>query len=350
MSSSSSSQVWLVIDSQTFGGIETHVLELAKGLKQFEIEVKVWLLRHYSHPAQLAQQLKQANIAVDYLDQDGDNYFLSLLSKVKHHRPVALHAHGYKASVTCKAIRLLTGINQVSTYHAGETPKGKVWLYDAIDRYSGFVSSHSIVVSDAIAAKLPYSSVYFNNFVDSTILQASSGEQIAFVGRLSEEKAPDRFVELARLNKSLNFDVYGSGAMEARLKSTAPDNVVFHGHQTDMAQVWDNIGLLIICSRYEGLPMAALEAMARGIPVLALNVGNLSKLIQHQSNGYLVDSMAQLNQSLSEFINLDNNARKILKSNAITTIEQHFSPSAVIPQLLAIYSPNQCQTDCQIEK
>ena len=350
MSSNSSDQVWLVIDSQTFGGIETHVLELAKGLKLFNIHVQVWLLRRYPNHNQLKQQLEQANVSVDYLDRDKQHCVFQLRDLIQTQRPTVVHAHGYKASIICKLLHLITGVAQITTYHAGETPKGKVWFYDLMDRYSCFLSTHSLAVSHAIMAKLPSRSVCFNNFIDNHQLSISTGQQIAFVGRLSEEKAPDRFIEIARLNHELNFDVYGSGPMETAITDCAPINVRFHGHQSDMSSIWPNVGLLVICSRFEGLPMAALEAMARGIPVLALNVGNLNKLIRHQHNGFLVNSMEELNQQLQDFVSLDSHQRSTLQRNAVATVEQHFSPSAIIPQMLELYFTKQFQTDSQIEK
>ncbi|MEI8597444.1 hypothetical protein P4S64_06875 [Vibrio sp. M60_M31a] len=57
MSNNSCNEVWLVIDSLTFGGIETHVLELANGLKHFEVPVKVMFLRSYSKPQLLKDKL-----------------------------------------------------------------------------------------------------------------------------------------------------------------------------------------------------------------------------------------------------------------------------------------------------
>ncbi|MFM2590007.1 glycosyltransferase family 4 protein [Vibrio sp. TBV020] len=350
MNTKRSNQVWLIVDSLTFGGIETHLLELANGLKQHKVPVKVWLVKRYSSEPQLVNKLQALGIDVGYLNQPETHYLRYFIHLIKTQRPAVIHAHGYKASLLSKVARVLTGVKQISTYHAGETPSGKVWIYDAIDRYSAFVSNHSISVSDKISQKLPVSSAMFNNFIDDNDLPQSSGTSIAFVGRLSIEKGPDRFLKLAQLNPTLNFDVYGDGPMASELQSEATRNITFHGHQTDMAAIWENIRVLIICSRYEGLPMTALEAMGRSIPVISLDIGNLSHLIQHQQNGFIVGSMDELNESLSRFISLDTKQLASIKTEARQTIKLAYSASAVIPQLLDLYFTSQCHSDFQIEK
>lgn len=341
MSSNSSDEVWLVIDSLTFGGIETHVLELAKGLKQFQIPVKVLFLCSYPQKQLLKEKLEANQIPTKHLDGDGHSYFSTLLHLVRTQRPALLHAHGYKASITTKLIRLLTGVRQISTYHAGETPSGKVWLYDFIDRITSFVSEHSISVSDKIAQKLVSRSVCFKNFIDTRDIQLSTGKQIAFVGRLSHEKGPDRFIKLAKANRQLKFDFYGSGVLEDELKQVATENVRFHGHQNNMNAIWPNVGVLVICSRFEGLPMTALEAMARGITVFSLNVGNMPSLIHHR-NGYLVNDMDELGVALASFLSQDEKQTAHLKQQAVETVEQSYSQSAVIPQILELYFPRAC--------
>ncbi|WP_391090100.1 glycosyltransferase [Vibrio sp. NH-UV-68] len=337
MSNNWCDEVWLLIDSLTFGGIETHVVELAHGLKQANVSVKVLLLRRYQQQSLVADKLSDAKIQVEFLDTEG-HYFHTLLSRIRQQPPTVIHCHGYKASLIGKAMRLLTSVAQISTYHAGETPTGKVWLYDLFDRYSAFISCHSIAVSNKVAAKVKAKAVVFNNFVSVDSTQPADGEQIAFVGRLSYEKAPDRFIELAQLNPALSFDVYGSGPMENELQACCVNNVCFHGHQSHMDSIWPSIGLLIICSRFEGLPMTALEAMSRGIVVISLDVGNMSQLIEHRRNGYIVSSMAQLQQSIHQYLSLTPTERQSLKDNAITTVNHHYSPQAVIPQIRQLYS------------
>ncbi|GAM60045.1 glycosyltransferase sypH [Vibrio ishigakensis] len=71
-----------------------------------------------------------------------------------------------------------------------------------------------------------------------------------------------------------------------------------------MSSVYPRLDLLLITSRYEGLPMTALEAMARGVPVASLDVGDISKLVKHNQNGFVVsdvEALATVSQTGSLF-------------------------------------------------
>ena len=83
--------------------------------------------------------------------------------------------------------------------------------------------------------------------------------------------------------------------------------------------------------------MAALEAMARGIPVIATNVGNLPQLIEHQTNGYIAQSETQLQTCLIEWLGLSSQEKYVMSQKARNTIIEQYSPQAVIPQILACY-------------
>ncbi|WKY56776.1 glycosyltransferase family 4 protein [Vibrio sp. SNU_ST1] len=348
-------EIWLLIDSQTFGGIETHVLELAQGLMsesaQYSDAIRIVLLTKFNPEAIIVEKLKGLNIPYSYLSDlascaagSSSNSATQIKRAVQHYQPRLIHAHGYKASLVSKLIKLpprLNNTKQITTYHAGETPTGKVWLYDWLDRYSSFLSDQSLVVSEKIKAKVPCKTYLLNNFVKVPSglidIPSSSPLHVGFVGRLSHEKAPDRFVALAKQFPDIQFDLFGDGPEMDTLVKSHTDNVTFHGHQTNMEGVWNPIDLLIIPSRFEGLPMAALEAMIRGIPVLATSVGNLPKLIEHQVNGYLANSETELEQFLSLWISLSIEQRDSLRSNAIETVKNQYSPQAVVPQLLEIY-------------
>lgn len=327
-------EIWLLLDSASVGGIETHVLELARGLQKHYITVRVVFMKcHGAHP--LVAMLEKHSIPYTIASQN-DN---SLLSLCKCYKPAIIHTHGYKAGIIGRLIARYLGINSVSTSHVGEKPRGKLALYDCLDRYTSFLAACVFSVSPEIAKRLPCQSKLIENFVDIDSAQPSSGRQIAFVGRLSHEKGPDIFRDIACQQATLAFHVYGHGPMGQGLKAHSTENMIYHGFQQNMNLVWKQVGLLLITSRYEGLPMAAIEAMARGIPVLAANVGALDSLIDHGKNGWLVKP-----GDVDEFINyleywqgLSKTQQDTMRQAAINKVKQHFSSEAIIPKYIQCY-------------
>lgn len=329
-------EIWQLIDSREPGGIETHVLQLAVSLAEFgERPRVVFLDDHGEHP--LRGLLEQHAIPVTVLD----GRMQALWRALQAHRPRVLHTHGYKAGLSGRlAARLVGGIRVFSTYHAGETPAGRVALYDRLDRYTAWLAHGVYAVSHAIATRIPGRPPVLNNFVDTASAARSTGTAIAFVGRLSAEKGPDRFVDLARRRPDTLFHVYGDGPLGDALRQAAPPNLVFHGQQASMGGAWQDIGLLVMPSRHEGLPMAALEAMARGIAVLASAVGGLPDLIDDDRNGWTVDPSDSegFAERLAQWTRMSEQRRREIGSAAIATIERGYSSRAVVPGILAAYT------------
>jgi glycosyltransferase involved in cell wall biosynthesis len=50
-----------------------------------------------------------------------------------------------------------------------------------------------------------------------------------------------------------------------------------------------SLDLLLVPSTAEGLPTVALEAMARGVPVLATPAGGTGELVKHERTGFLLE-------------------------------------------------------------
>lgn len=333
--------LWLLIDSRVFGGIESHVLQLAQGLLLHEQPVVIVILQRYPNDSPLLEKL--TNMAIPYciLSDLAPQHLLSqaLLAALHCYQPLRIHAHGYKASLLSRLAVRLSGlsIGQFTTYHAGETPSGRVKVYDWCDRYTAFLSDHTFSVSAAIARKVPFHTTQMNNFVDTNKLILQYGEQIAFVGRLSPEKGPERMLTIAASLPDMMFDVYGDGPCYDDLLAQSPSNIRWHGHQTHMHHVWPTIGILILCSRAEGLPLAALEAMAQGIVVIASPVGELPTFIQHGRNGFLAENEQAFCHALRHWQTLSEQEQLALRLKARESVIADYSATAVIPQLLAHY-------------
>jgi len=116
---------------------------------------------------------------------------------------------------------------------------------------------------------------------------------IITVARLAEQKG-QRFL-LAALQSLPNACVVlvGDGPDRAQLERQARDlglhdRVVFLGQRADVAELLACCDLAVLPSLFEGLPLAALEAMAAGKPVVATNIGGTSEAIEHGVTGLLV--------------------------------------------------------------
>ncbi len=328
-------EIWLLLDSKNNGGIETHILQLATGLQQRDIKVKVIFLNNYG-PHPLKDDLNKQSVENESLD----GKISTLRNKLKYNSPKILHTHGYKAGVLGKIISRMESIPVVSTYHSGDKGTGKLYFYGLIDRITSCISNKNYAVSQDISRSLIGHSEILNNFINMDNINMSRGSRIAYVGRISEEKGPDIFIRLAKQLPNTNFFLYGDGPNFESLQVSKPQNTYFLGKKNNMAPYWDDISLLIMPSRQEGLPLAAIEAMARGIPVLASNVGQLGQLICHKSNGWLVEvgDIKNLMKYTTEWLAMPLNEKNKIRHAARKIIESEFSSAAIIPSIIHSYN------------
>lgn len=116
-------------------------------------------------------------------------------------------------------------------------------------------------------------------------------------GRLCAQKRPDIFVEAARhvLKKTVHvtFLLAGEGELRSQLEQviTAADiknNCRLLGHRQDMRDLMSACDIFVMCSDFEGICYAALEASARGLAIIASNVGGLRFSVVEGETGLLV--------------------------------------------------------------
>jgi glycosyltransferase involved in cell wall biosynthesis len=326
----------LLLDSKAYGGIETHVANLAKGLDKLGHNVQIVLLNDYgTHP------VFESDVFLNSILLKLDGGLPSFFTFLKKSNTHLVHTHGYKAGIigriTCKLARRAV----VSTFHSGEKGDIKMQLYRWIDR----MTAHSfpcICVSEQIKQSANLTADVIENFVelpDELQKTHSPATQIAFVGRLSYEKGPDVFIRLAKQLPQYTFTLYGNGPMLEKISTAATENVTLAGHVTSMNPHWSKISLLCITSREEGLPLVAIEAFVRGIPVISFDIGGLSSVVINNLNGWLIPPFNE-----SAFIDaikhgqmLSREKRSEMASFAYSHIKKNFSSTAVIPQIFNVY-------------
>jgi glycosyltransferase involved in cell wall biosynthesis len=128
--------------------------------------------------------------------------------------------------------------------------------------------------------------------VNESAANSSEGKYVAFAGRLSPEKGLDTLLAAAAQMPDVPFKVAGDGPILSELKARAPRNVEFLGKigSDELPKFYGKARLLVVPSVwFEQFPMVVLEAMARGLPVIASRIGGLPGIIEDGVTGSLFE-------------------------------------------------------------
>lgn len=119
---------------------------------------------------------------------------------------------------------------------------------------------------------------------------------ITSVGEITKRKNHKVVLQaLAKLhNKNITYLICGTGILQEELKNLVQnlqlqDQVIFAGYRTDISEILKVSDCFVFPSLQEGLPVALLEAMTAGLPVICSRIRGNTDLIKHNKGGYLVD-------------------------------------------------------------
>jgi glycosyltransferase involved in cell wall biosynthesis len=128
----------------------------------------------------------------------------------------------------------------------------------------------------------------------------ASAPVVGFVGRVTEQKNPLKWLSVAaRCAKKYPdavFLVVGDGELMKHCIAEAAhlglsERVIFTGYQRDAARYCAAMDALLLTSKYEGLPLVILEALAHGTPVISSGVGAVAECLT-QDTGLIVPANA----------------------------------------------------------
>lgn len=175
--------------------------------------------------------------------------------------------------------------------------------------------------------------------------------KIGSIGRMEPIKGQQYLLQaFAEMNKEqqgqFELHFFGHGSQFDKLNEfvklqLSTMKVIFHGIVKDRELIYDEIDLQAVCSEVEGLSLAIMEAMARGIPSIATNVGGNPELIIHNQTGLLFDygNSKQLANFLIQ-ISQDRNLLNTLSKNAFQFIATDYSLESTARQYQNAYSNN----------
>ncbi len=125
------------------------------------------------------------------------------------------------------------------------------------------------------------------------------------------QKGQDILLEILSDNywkeKEWKLNFYGEGIDKEYLIELSQlyglsNKVIFHGHVDEINDIWKNNHILLFPTCSEGMPKAVVEAMICGRPVVAVDVGGISEILEEEFNGYIAEapSVNSFNKSLTK--------------------------------------------------
>ena len=174
---------------------------------------------------------------------------------------------------------------------------------------------------------------------------------IGTVGRVSEVKNQAALVDalallLDRFGESkleLSLSIIGDGPLLTPLKEKISALGITHrvwtpGSRNDIAEIMKTFSLFVLPSLSEAMPVALLEAMATGVPVVAPRVGGIPDIVKENMTGMLVDSQyaEYLVEAIAEYVQNPEMGRRHGAAGR-KFVEQHHGIDQMVNQYLALY-------------
>ncbi|HET9359366.1 MAG TPA: glycosyltransferase [Vicinamibacterales bacterium] len=277
----------------------------------------------------LARELRRLGVSVTVVDESRTSalaILFFLIGFLKRNEIELVHTHRYKDTVLGFIAARFAGVpHAVRTIHGLREPmKGwdrvKFGVYEALERVALHrwadlviaVSKH--IADDLTGAGYPPAIVtHIHNGVDLRALARTRRRDevrhdlgidptalvIGTAGRLVPVKGHASLLRAAGLilqkERRAKFLIVGDGPLRGELTALAVDLGIdgacqFLGHRADVHDLVSAMDIFVLPSLAEGIPMAVLEAMALGSPVVATAVGGVPEVVGHRASGLLVES------------------------------------------------------------
>ena len=227
-----------------------------------------------------------------------------------------IHSHEFAMNTYCTLLSAIAGRPCITTVHGKNYSSGR-WhrraAYRAVARRTRMIAvSEDIKEFLATDVGIPPSRITtITNGIDTQRYAAAPSLRAALrtelglaadqpvigcVGRLEPVKGHTHLIQAARAMREKYpravFVLAGQGSLREALEREVQtlglgECVRFLGYRNDVSRLLAALDIFVLPSLSEGLPLALLEAMAAGVPVVASRVGGIPEVIRDGNNGLL---------------------------------------------------------------
>ncbi|WP_254509180.1 glycosyltransferase [Anatilimnocola floriformis] len=300
----------LVITELEPGGAERAFTQLALRIDRAKFLPHVFSLqpRPREEKCDLVNQLAAADVPVEFLNARSKWQFASAVWKLSRRlrtlRPAIAQSFLFHANVVTALAGKLAGVKVVAGIRVADPSRARQraerwWIEPLVQKF--VCVSQSVADFSANTARLPRAKLcVVPNGVDVAKFADAAPADAAALGLPSQQRF---FICIGRLDKQKGFDwllpllprifaerpshdllIVGDGPERTSLQQQAGElgianRVHFLGWQPQVAGLLKLADVLLLPSRWEGMPNVLLEAMAAGLPVVSTNVEGAAEIL-----------------------------------------------------------------------
>lgn len=360
-----------LISSTGFFGAERVVIELAEASRIIAVNSIIGVFRnqHNIH-IEVEHEARERGIETQIFGCKGRfdlRTIRSLRGFIRLNGIDIVHTHGYKANIYGYLATLSMNVKRITTCHNWLSKNLKMNLYEILDKLFLRTFSMVVVVSEALKQEvlnygIPQNKIAvinnginvnrFQNAHNSLGLRKTFGisEDEKIIGTVSRLTAEKGHVHLLKAAKNIitefphvKFLIIGDGPLKKELEGISSmlqleGKVIFAGLRKEIPDILGFMNIFVLPSLTEGTPMALLEAMAAGKPLIASRVGAIPKIIEHGRNGVLVEpgNSESLCSAITDLLRNPQKANTIALAG-LKTINNKFSSQRMAEDYRQVY-------------
>jgi L-malate glycosyltransferase len=344
-----------LIDSLELGGAQTALLAWLQSYDRERFDVRVAAM-HATPSSLFYGRFKRLGVRLICLSSHRlfPIYLVLLPLQIFRGRYQVVHCHLFASNWLGKPLARLLGVPVVISHdQCNDAFRFNSPIVTWIDRSANRCADKIIAVSESVKDFLVSAEQVASEKIDvipngvpdvteAVGRQASAaGKRIGGAGRLVPQKNFRRFIQIAKLlseiDSSYQFTVAGAGPLETELKREGA-LVEWRGVEPSLDKFFSEIDFFLMTSDFEGMPMALLEAMQKGVPAGAVAVDGIREQF-NSSELLLLDPSADDREIARQIHARIQNAQAVLEQAraARELIKRRFSAREQIRRMEQMY-------------
>lgn len=209
------------------------------------------------------------------------------------------------------------------------------WLYPSATRIFVLSNAHQDDLTKSFGIP-PDKIIILRNWVSPHFkVLRRAGEKdidVLFVGRLELQKNLTVFIdvvgELKKIYPNIQAYVVGPGSQREYLEKYVNNrrlekNITFTGYKANPNFYYSRAKIFLLTSLFEGQPLALLEAMRSGVPIVAFHFNGVESAIQQGTNGFIVKNIKAASAAISQLFVSKKDWRRMSKNCKSISVREH---------------------------